>query len=277
LLRENESILKWTSHKVHDALLLAGALHANTKLQTLDVDEDSERKALSRTARAAIGEALLANPFGSRLGYCNIFQLTQKVSASKFDCTDPKLFPPGDEHQANFLFLVGLLSANRKLRELTLDNLQGPSRQLELLAAALRKNTALEVLHLLGKRIGEDVKITLPVQRLTGEGEKGGPVVDLSVDTHSGGQTYPVGLLNSASLHVIGALMAENTKIERLRLSGTRLGEVIQRETGEVLQPLGLGPLCALTALHLSGTQMSDLAGKRLFVSLRTGRHVRRT
>jgi len=248
-LKPSTKTLKWTSTLPADVTLLAGALRSNTSLTALAFDGIS----IAEQERTQLGKALLENSSGC-VGYCDDFELTPSTTELRWDLKD------STKARKGLVLLMALLRANTKVTRVTLVGLNTDA--LTMLTQATRTNTTLQELileHTVQKLKGQaTVVVSLPVQALVGA------MNVESVDLSAAGE------LTKTSLTAVGALLASNTSIKSLRLSGTKLGD----EAGTILPVLG--DLCktgSLTALDLSDIGFSDRGARKLFDSMMTGEY----
>jgi len=248
-LKPSTKTLKWTSTLPADVTLLAGALRSNTSLTALAFDGIS----IAEQERTQLGKALLENSSGC-VGYCDDFELTPSTTELRWDLKD------STKARKGLVLLMALLRANTKVTRVTLVGLNTDA--LTMLTQATRTNTTLQELvleHTVQKLKGQaTVVVSLPVQELVGA------MRVESIDLSAAGE------LTKTSLTAVGALLASNTSVKSLRLSGTKLGD----EAGTILPVLG--DLCktgSLTALDLSDIGFSDRGARKLFDSMMTGEY----
>ena len=248
-LKPSTRTLKWTSTLPADVTLLAGALRSNTSLTTLAFDGIS----IAEQERTQLGKALLENSSGC-VGYCDDFELTPSTTELRWDLKD------SSKARKGLVLLMALLRANTKVTRVTLVGLSTDA--LTMLTQATRTNTTLQELvleHTVQKLKGQaTVVVSLPVQALVGA------MSVESIDLSAAGE------LTKTSLAAVGALLASNTSVKSLRLSGTKLGD----EAGTILPVLG--DLCktgSLTALDLSDIGFTDRGARKLFDSMMTGEY----
>ena len=246
-LSEKTRTLKWTSTLPADVTLLAGALRSNSTLTTLSLEGAS----IAEAERTQLGRALLENEAGV-VGYCDDFDLTPASTELRWDLKD------GSKARKGVTLLMGLLRANKSLTKLTMTGMSAEA--VPLLAQAMRHNTTLQTVQI--EQTVQNVKgsglvtAMLPVQDLTGS--TGKQAVDLSA----------AGELSKTSCASLGALLAHNTAVTSLQLSGTKLGD----EAGGILQMLG--EQCrsgSLSTLDLSSIGLTDRGARKLFEAVASG------
>ena len=258
-LTEETKQLTWPKEaSTSDAVLIAGALRANSVLTAFNLAPGAS---LDAKARSEIGYALLNNP-NSVVAYCNDFGLTPTVDTCEFDLARTELKDPEP-----FQLLAGCMAGNRTLTHVKLLNVR--MEHLATLAQALKGNDKLQVLEIVtASRGGGTSVVLLPVPELNGSKEGGSSKrVDMS-------QTCADGALSRVTCGMIGSLVASNTTLECLDLTGTGVGVAIgqEGEGGHILfRPLCQDNECPIGEVVLNDVQLNDKAGGKLVSALVEG------
>ena len=107
VLSEETKTLTWPKEaSTSDAVLIAGALRANTTLTAFNLAPGAT---IDSKARSEIGNALLTNP-DAQVAYCNDFGLFPNVDRCEFDLSRSDL-----KDVEPFRLLAGCLRGNRML------------------------------------------------------------------------------------------------------------------------------------------------------------------
>ena len=107
VLSEETKTLTWPKEaSTSDAVLIAGALRANTTLTAFNLAPGAT---IDSKARSEIGNALLTNP-DAQVAYCNDFGLFPNVDRCEFDLSRSDL-----KDVEPFRLLAGCLRGNRTL------------------------------------------------------------------------------------------------------------------------------------------------------------------
>ena len=189
VLSEETKTLTWPKEaSTSDAVLIAGALRANTTLTAFNLGPGAT---IDSKARSEIGNALLTNP-NAQVAYCNDFGLFPNVERCEFDLSRSDL-----KDVEPFRLLAGCLRGNRTLTHVTLNNMK--IELINTLAQALRGNEKLQRLDIITvSRSGGQSVVTLPVPELTGASNDALKRVDLSTACQNG-------TLNRVTCGIIGA------------------------------------------------------------------------
>ena len=261
VLSEETTLLTWPKEaSTSDAVLIAGALRANTVLTAFNLAPGAS---LDSKARSEIGHALLNNP-NSRVAFCNDFGLTPNVETVEFDLSRSELKDPEP-----FQLLAGCLRGNRTLTHVKFNSLR--MDVLGTLAKALNGNQKLRTLEIISAtRGGGQSVVVLPVPDLTGSKEGGSPKrVELSQSCAIEGSC-----LSRVTCGMIGALVGQNTTLETLDLTGTGVGAAIgmEGEGGHILfRPICQDNVCKVSEIVLNDVQLNDKAGGKLISALVEG------
>ena len=252
-LDEHTTALNWKSTLEADAVLLAGALRANTVVRALNLGAAELRD----DSKELIGNALLANDAG-RVGLCDTYGLKPGLTTASYEL-NPKAKEQKDviRNLKSFVLLCGVMRGNKSLVTLTLRSLR--LQFCPVLARALRGNQSLQRLVLQFESDGKKsaIDVTLHVQELTGVH----PVPKLDLTDGASGE------INHVACTLVGLLMAENTSTDTLKINPGP-----GAEGGKVIDALDAAKGSALRALDLCGVGLGDRGGPSVFASLAGGK-----
>ena len=260
VLSEKTRTLTWLKEALtSDAVLLAGVLRTNSQLTALNIATGAE---LDNKARSEIGQAMLSNA-NSCVAFCNEFGLAPSVTDCEFDLSLSEF-----KEVEPFRLLAGCLRGNHILTHLRLHSLR--MEHVHTLALALANNRTLKQLELVStsRTLGGQSVVQLPVPDLNGT-QSGGSLtrIDLS---HS----CTEGQIGRVTCAMIGTLLATNTVVECLDLSGTGVGLAIaiEGEGGHILfRPICESSECPIHEIILNDVQLNDKGGGKLMNALYNG------
>ena len=260
VLADNTRSLTWPKEALTaDAVLLAGVLRTNSQLTAFNIAPGAE---LDNKARSEIGQAMLNN-VDSHVAFCNEFGLTPSVTTCEFDLAQTEF-----KDVEPFRLLAGCLRGNTILTHLTLHNLR--MEHISTLALALGDKKTLQCLELIAtsRSTGGRSVVQLPVPDLNGSREASSlRRIDMS-------KSCVEGTMNRVTCAMIGTLLATNTVLECLDLSGTGVGlaVAVEADGGHILfGPICGGVRCPINEIILDNIQLSDKGGGKLMNALYNG------
>ena len=267
-LKEDSTVLNWTSRAPCDAIVLAGVLRSNSVLTSLNLTNGD----IGDYEREEIGKALLSNRKG-RVGFCDIYGIREpgaldlkgKEASSQSHYVDLK-----DKEQIrsrrSFTLFAGIMRANSTLTCLTLSSIQ--PEHVDVLAEALATNVTMKELKLEQPSKTAETQIsTIPVQQLNGMSKE--ESIDLS---HAGVKLADGSGFQPCHRHacsVVGAILgaSANQSVRRIKINPGG-----GADGGAILEHLHRARRSALEVLDVEGINLGDRGGSRFFETLIEGK-----